>query len=59
MQIDKSLSRVSEGSGIGLALVKSIVEMHEGNIYVNSELEKGTEFIIELPAKVLSENVEV
>lgn len=59
MQIDKSLSRVSEGSGIGLALVKSIVEMHEGNIYVNSELEKGTEFIIELPDKVLSENVEV
>lgn len=59
IQVDKALSRASEGSGIGLALVKSIVEMHKGNIHVNSELGKGTEFIIELPAKVLSENIEV
>lgn len=59
IQVDKSLSRASEGSGIGLSLVKSIVEMHEGNICVNSELGKGTEFVIELPVKVLSENIGV
>lgn len=59
IQGDKSLSKQSEGSGIGLALVNSIVEMHEGNIHVNSELAKGAEFIIELPLKILSENIEV
>ncbi|MCY6354658.1 MASE3 domain-containing sensor histidine kinase [Clostridium sp. ZS2-4] len=59
IQVDKSLSRQSEGSGIGLALVKSIVEMHEGDIHVNSMLEKGTEFIIELPVKVLSQNIKI
>jgi two-component system sensor histidine kinase ChiS len=48
-QIDKSTSRQNEGSGIGLALVKSLVEMHGGKIAVNSEEEMGSEFIINLP----------
>lgn len=49
IQVDKSLSRNKEGSGIGLSLVKSLVEMHKGNIYVISEYGQGSEFIIELP----------
>ncbi|MCT4618596.1 MAG: hybrid sensor histidine kinase/response regulator [Marinisporobacter sp.] len=53
MQIDKSLSRKKEGSGIGLSLVKALVEMHKGKIFVKSEYGKGTEFIIELPAKII------
>ncbi|QZY56619.1 ATP-binding response regulator [Crassaminicella profunda] len=53
MQIDKSLSRKKEGSGIGLSLVKALVQMHKGEIFVKSEYGKGTEFIIKLPAKVL------
>lgn len=52
-QVDSSFTRKREGSGIGLALVKSLVEMHEGNISVKSEYGKGSEFIIELPAKKL------
>ncbi|MGK0467335.1 ATP-binding protein, partial [Clostridium sp.] len=44
-----STSRQNEGSGIGLALVKSLVEMHEGKISVNSVEEMGSEFIINLP----------
>lgn len=48
-QVDTSLNRRSEGSGIGLALVKLIVEQHKGQIHLNTELEVGTEFIIELP----------
>lgn len=48
-QVDKSLSRNNEGSGIGLSLVKSLVEMHGGRISVKSIYREGSEFIIELP----------
>lgn len=37
------------GSGVGLALVKSLTELHKGDIYVSSERHKGTEIIIGLP----------
>jgi ligand-binding sensor domain-containing protein/signal transduction histidine kinase/CheY-like chemotaxis protein/AraC-like DNA-binding protein len=37
------------GSGIGLAFVKSLVLMHKGDIYVNSERNKGTEIIVAIP----------
>jgi len=52
-QIDKSTSRQNEGSGIGLALVKSLVEMHDGEIYANSVEGKGSEFIITLPVRIV------
>lgn len=48
-QVDKSLSRNNEGSGIGLSLVKSLVEMHGGSIRLKSVYREGSEFIIELP----------
>lgn len=51
-QIDNSLTRMYEGSGIGLSLVKSLVEMHGGSIAVKSILGKGTKFDVKLPAKV-------
>lgn len=37
------------GSGIGLSFTKKIVELHSGTIEVESELNKGTEFIIKIP----------
>ena len=52
-QVDRSLTRGQEGSGIGLSIVKSIVELHEGIISVLSEYGNGTEFIIVLPITVL------
>jgi len=48
-QIDKSLVRNHQGSGIGLSLVKSLVELHDGKISLISEKGKGCDFIIELP----------
>ena len=54
-QVDKTLTRNKEGSGIGLSLVKSVVDMHGGNIKVVSELGKGSEFIIELPVRIVDE----
>ena len=38
-----------EGNGLGLAIVKSITEHHGGQINVESELDKGTRFIVSLP----------
>ncbi len=57
-QIDKTLKKNKEGTGIGLHLVKSFVEMHKGDVTINSELGKGTEFIIKLPSILCNENVE-
>jgi PAS domain S-box-containing protein len=55
-QVDRTFTRNHEGSGIGLSLVKSFVEMHKGFIGVSSELGEGSEFIIRLPAKILKED---
>ncbi len=48
-QIDSSISRKYEGTGLGLALVKEIIELHHGQIWVESEVGKGTSFIFEIP----------
>lgn len=45
----------SEGSGIGLSLVKAIVEMHHGTINVKSSKNKGAEFSIEIPVKIIGD----
>ncbi|MDW5299330.1 MAG: ATP-binding protein [Sedimentibacter sp.] len=55
-QVDRSLSRNAEGTGIGLSLVKSFVEIHDGKISVESEVGKGTIFKIELPSKTIKED---
>ena len=48
-QADKSLNRKAEGTGIGLSLVKSIVELHKGEVSVESTLGHGSTFKIKLP----------
>lgn len=47
-QVDGSLSRSHEGTGIGLSLVKEIVWLHGGKIHAESQVEKGSRFIIDL-----------
>jgi signal transduction histidine kinase/DNA-binding response OmpR family regulator/ligand-binding sensor domain-containing protein len=48
-QVDSSQTREHEGTGIGLALTKDLVELHHGTISVESKLGGWTEFTIELP----------
>ena len=48
-RVDKSRCKETGGIGIGLSIVKSIIDAHNGQIYVKSELNEKTEFIIILP----------
>jgi len=54
-QAEKTMSRNAEGSGIGLSLIKSIIEKHGGKIGVESEPNKGSTFKFELPATAIGE----
>lgn len=55
VQLDSGRSRQHEGSGLGLALVKSIVEMHGGDIKVESILGQGSTFTVTLPMKIVQQ----
>lgn len=48
-QVDDAYTREQEGTGIGLALTKELVELHHGEIHVDSEVERGTTFVVRLP----------
>ena len=48
-QVDGPTYNKSEGSGIGLALCKSMIEMHNGTIKVESKINEGTSFILTIP----------
>lgn len=52
-RIDKSRSRDTGGSGLGLAIVKHVLNHHNAELKINSELDKGSEFIILFGVKAL------
>jgi signal transduction histidine kinase len=58
IQVDDVITKNTEGSGIGLSLVKSLVEMHCGKIYLNSQENKGSEFVICIPDILNKDNGE-
>jgi PAS domain S-box-containing protein len=49
VQIDSALNRQYEGTGLGLALVKRVVELHGGQVALSSKLGVGSRFSIDLP----------
>ena len=50
VQLDGRLARRYDGSGLGLALVKQLVQLHAGEVFVTSELGRGSVFAFEIPA---------
>ena len=51
-QVDNRLTKISEGSGIGLSIVKSLVALHNGMVDVSSNVGVGTEFKVKIPNKL-------
>lgn len=50
-QVDGSLSRTHEGTGLGLPLTKGLVEMHGGTLKITSELGEGTKVTVRFPSE--------
>ncbi|AYE35101.1 MAG: PAS domain-containing sensor histidine kinase [Clostridium septicum] len=55
-RVDNEYSKKVLGSGIGLTLVKLLVDMHGGEVHVKSKIGEGSEFSFELPKKVLKDD---
>jgi len=56
-QIDSGLSRKFEGTGLGLAMVKLLVELHGGAVAVESSVDQGSCFTVWLPRRALSQGL--
>ena len=50
-QTDATIASEYGGTGLGLSITKKFIEMHGGRIWIESELGKGSAFIIEVPLR--------
>lgn len=53
--VNEGLKRQNEGSGLGLFIVKGLIELHNGTIDIISKLNEGTKIIITLPIRLVNE----
>lgn len=53
-RLEHSYSKLSQtfGTGLGLYITKKIIDLHEGSIKINSEIGRGSEFVISLPVDI-------
>ncbi|WP_052356788.1 PAS domain-containing sensor histidine kinase [[Clostridium] dakarense] len=56
-QANNRMTKVNEGSGIGLSLVKSLVDLHNGKIEVESEIGEYTKFTVKIPNVLVKEDI--
>ena len=56
VQLDASTTRKYRGTGLGLALVKQMIELHGGKIWIESEFNEGSTFIFTLPFNAIIKN---
>jgi len=52
VQVDSALNRQYAGTGLGLALVKGLVDLHQGHVSVSSEVSVGSCFTVTIPCQV-------
>jgi signal transduction histidine kinase/DNA-binding response OmpR family regulator len=57
-QAEAETTRRYGGTGLGLSIVKQLIDLQQGKIEVKSEMEKGTEFIFQIPYTISFENIE-
>ncbi len=56
-QADSTLARRHEGAGLGLAITRSLIDLHDGEIAIESEVGVGTTVTVRLPASLTADNV--
>jgi signal transduction histidine kinase len=54
-QVDSSLTKAQQGTGLGLTLVRRIAELHGGRVWVESEPGQGSEFFFHLPSRSVAD----
>lgn len=54
-QVDSSYTKQYQGTGLGLAIVKRYIELHNGRIWVESELGKGSRFSFIIPERIIAD----